>query len=357
MNGFRLGSRAALISLAAVSVAWVVVAGPLNPPSGAVSSTYKTLSEVEPRIAINATNTPGDATSQFVISQKGSYYLTGNVDVSAAKNGIKITASDVTVDLNGFTLTGSGSALAAIKDQTTGFLSGICVRNGHLRGWTQGGVLLGSSRGCLFEDLTLIDVLGDYGLYVAYNSVIRNCTTDNVQGTGANFAAIGVVCCSLIQGCHVQGGDSTSAGIVFADTCTVTDCVVNNCLSDGIRAGGVGSILNCTVNYNLGDGIDVGYRSLVVGCTASGNGQAGIHVVGTDSRIEDNNVTNNARGLDADSAGSIFLRNTASDNTTNFDLIYGNYGIFIAGLSGGAVLGNSGGTSIGGTDPNANYSY
>jgi len=356
MNGLRLARRVALISLAVGSVAWVVVAGPLNPPSGAVSSTYKTLSEVEPRIAINATNTPGDATSQFVISQKGSYYLTGNVDVSAAKNGIAIAASDVTIDLNGFTLSGSGSALAAIMDQSAGLLSGICVRNGHVRGWTQGGVVLGSSRGCLFEDLTLIDVLGDYGLNAAYNNVIRNCTTDFTQGVGSNVAAIRVGCCSLIQGCHVMGGDTTSAGILFIDSCTVTDCVVNNCQGDGI-SGGYSTISNCTVNYCIGDGIKVTNRSLVSGCVLDNNTLAGIHVTGTDNRIEGNNLSSNGRGIDADSTGNIFLRNTASGNGTNFDLVAGNFGIFVAGTSGGAVVGNSGGVSIGGTDPNANYSY
>ncbi|MCC6228845.1 MAG: right-handed parallel beta-helix repeat-containing protein [Phycisphaerales bacterium] len=356
MNGFGIARRVALVSLAVGAAAWVVVAGPLNPPAGAVSSTYKTLSEVEPRIAINATNTPGDATSKFVISQAGSYYLTGNINVSTALNGIKISASDVTIDLNGFELIGSTSAYGAIVD--SGSLSGISVRNGRLCGWSQGGVVLDQARGCLIEDLTIIDVGGDYGIYVLYNSVIRNCTVDAPGLVSLNLAGIGTQCCTLIQGCHVQGGDSTSAGIYFADTCTVTDCVVNNCLSDGIRAaGGDCTIINCTVNYNHGDGIDVGYRSRVVGCIANGNSQAGIHVVGTDSRIEDNNVTNNARGLDADSAGSIFLRNTASSNTTNFDLASGSYGVFVAGLSGGAVLGNSGGANIGGTDPNANYSY
>ncbi|MCC6970990.1 MAG: hypothetical protein IT434_12295 [Phycisphaerales bacterium] len=56
-----------------------VTAGPLDPPAGAVSSTYKTLAEVEPRIAINATNTPGDGANKYVISLPGSYYLTADI--------------------------------------------------------------------------------------------------------------------------------------------------------------------------------------------------------------------------------------------------------------------------------------
>src|SRR5262245_28304173 len=78
----------------------VAAAGDLNPPPGPVGATMKTLREVEPRTAINATNTPGDAGSLFVITQPGSYYLTGNVTVNGMA-GIKISASNVTIDLNG----------------------------------------------------------------------------------------------------------------------------------------------------------------------------------------------------------------------------------------------------------------
>jgi len=60
-------------------------AGDLNPPPGPVAPTMKSLSEVEPRIAINATNTPGDADSLFKITQPGSYYLTGNITGVAGK--------------------------------------------------------------------------------------------------------------------------------------------------------------------------------------------------------------------------------------------------------------------------------
>ncbi len=57
--------------------------------------------EVEPRTAINAANTPGDARSVFKITQPGSYYLTANpVDVSG-KHGILVTVPGVSIDLAG----------------------------------------------------------------------------------------------------------------------------------------------------------------------------------------------------------------------------------------------------------------
>ena len=47
--------------------------GPLTPP-GAPAPTMKSLDQVEPRIAVNSTNTPGGADSLYKITQPGSYY-------------------------------------------------------------------------------------------------------------------------------------------------------------------------------------------------------------------------------------------------------------------------------------------
>lgn len=50
---------ATIAAAALVAVAGFAIAGPLTPPVGGVGSTMKTLTEVEPRFAINGTNTPG----------------------------------------------------------------------------------------------------------------------------------------------------------------------------------------------------------------------------------------------------------------------------------------------------------
>ncbi len=64
--------------------------------------------KAEKRAAINATNTPGDDNDAFIISQPGSYCLTGNV-ATGLPNGIEVTAGGVTVDLNGFAVLHSGT--------------------------------------------------------------------------------------------------------------------------------------------------------------------------------------------------------------------------------------------------------
>jgi hypothetical protein len=65
-------------------------AGPIDPPAGPVQSTMKGLDQIEPRIAINAVNTPGDddaTPSTFKITQPGSYYLAGNLTGETGKAG------------------------------------------------------------------------------------------------------------------------------------------------------------------------------------------------------------------------------------------------------------------------------
>ena len=102
----RFARVAPLAAATLVALAGFAIAGPLTPPVGSVASTYKTLGEVEPRVAINASNTPGDndgTPSMFKITQPGSYYLTGNVAVGSGLDGIEIASANVTIDLNGFT--------------------------------------------------------------------------------------------------------------------------------------------------------------------------------------------------------------------------------------------------------------
>jgi hypothetical protein len=69
----------------------------------------KTLDQIEPRKEVNPTNTPGDASNHFIITQPGSYYLGANLTMTGANNGINIQADDVSLDLHGFSIVGAGS--------------------------------------------------------------------------------------------------------------------------------------------------------------------------------------------------------------------------------------------------------
>jgi hypothetical protein len=82
------------------SLIHICSAGQLQPTS-APATTMKTLDQIEPRIAIGADTTPGDAESLYKITSPGSYYLTGNISINF-KHGISVIANDVTLDLCGY---------------------------------------------------------------------------------------------------------------------------------------------------------------------------------------------------------------------------------------------------------------
>jgi len=109
--------RRLLIGLAGVAGATLATklaqGGSLNPPPGPVAPTGKTTDQIEPRIdLLNApasANVTSDASTHFIISSSGSYYLSANVLVTKAY-GIRIAASRVTLDLCGFQIHRDGSA-------------------------------------------------------------------------------------------------------------------------------------------------------------------------------------------------------------------------------------------------------
>ena len=107
-------------ALTLIASAGLLTAGPLNPPAGPVTPTYKTLNEVEARRPIS--------TLPFTITQPGSYYLTGKITGVSGKKGISVLANNVSIDLCGFSMDGGGVGDDAIYIDF-GY-SSLSVRNG-----------------------------------------------------------------------------------------------------------------------------------------------------------------------------------------------------------------------------------
>lgn len=394
---FRRGQLIIFAGLTGL-VGAIARAGPLDPPAGPVASSGKTLSEVEPRIAINAVNTPGDADSLFRISQPGSYYLTGNITGVAAKVGIEIAASGVTIDLVGFELAGVAGSLDGIRAGAAGFRN-ITVRNGSVRGWGNDGIDLVNP---VIDNGRIegISVGGNGGAGIATtNSAVMNCTARGNAGAGifASQSTIGnctangnsglgisVSANSTITDCTAN---NNSLGGISAGGSTVTDCTAANNDSTGIVASGSSRITNCSATSNAGNGIAVSGGSNVSGCTADlndldgitlasdcmavnnscdSNGASGvtvgggIRVTGSDNRIEGNNCTDGDYGIQCSAAGNIIIRNTCSGNATNWDIAANNVvGPILNRTAPGsaAILGDSAPSSLGSTEPNANFTY
>ncbi len=313
----RIGVVVAVGSLALSASA--VFGGDLAPPAGPVTPTMKDLDDVEPRTAINSTNTPGDADSVFRITQPGSYYLTGNVVGPAGSHGIEIDSDQVTLDLNGFRVFGNPGSLDGVN-----FLGrdDVIIRNGTIHEWDGDGINGNGAIGGLIEDV-VVSRVGGVAIRLEFSFVVSNCViSECING------AIDVNCCVLVHGCQFgTSGISANQFAIFANqNVTVRGCTFNNCGSFGgavISIGNEGVVANNTISFCSGDGILTGSESLITGNLVDAS-QNGIEVNGNNNRVEGNHVKECDFGYLVTGTANLVIRNYATDNTTEYSIGAGN---------------------------------
>jgi hypothetical protein len=250
----------------------------------------KSLDQVEPRTPISSL--------PFAINQSGSYYLTGNLQFTGASGiAIRIDASNVTLDLMGFTLSSTnavgGDAIFIINGNRS-----VAVKNGTIAGnttvtisgtnpnraWTIAAAgfnrgITNSATGCQFGQLR-ISGCRSHGLSGGAQAMVENVTA--VQNGGDGISVSGQ---SAVTNCVAESNGS--AGI--AATGSVTNCAARSNAVDGIFGGSIanstssdnggdgivsnGTITNCFANLNDGDGIS---GTCVVNSKALSNGGNGI---------------------------------------------------------------------------------
>ena len=269
---------------ALIFVSGVILGGPLDPP-GPPAPTMKTLQEVEPRTPISAL--------PFTITTSGSYYVTGNLAGVAASHGITISASNVTLDLRGYTLTGVGGSLDGIhiNGSVATPLANVMIMNGAVDGWGDDGVaanIFGEDPGgglcCLASAVT-----------------VDNMRALNSVGDGINLGVY-----SIVRNSIASGNDD-----------------------DGIETSVRGRIEGNSAFFNTGDGIVGTDGTVIIGNTSKGNGAGGVGAGiadfgGGDMHIEGNNVIGNDTGIAIASAGNVIIKNTAATNTADYTIGAGN---------------------------------
>lgn len=324
----------ARIALAAVLLAGLAAlklnAGPLSPSAGPVAPTYRTLLEVEPRVPVGPATTPGDADSVFVISAPGSYYLTGNVTGVASKNGIKINATNVTLDLNGFTLTGVTGSLDGIR--VSGFARyGTTIRNGSVNSFGDDGV--------------------DFGNSFSYSAEKLHCAVNAGVGIVGGYNG-------RIVGCAARSNQSD--GILAGDPSVIDSCAAVFNVGNGIRAAGGCTVINCVAEVNTASGISVSSGCTVRNNQMWNNTTIGLLVTGTDNRIESNNVSGSTTGIQIAGTGNLILTNSVTSASTAYSIVAHNrYGpiVNISASGTAAVSGASAPSTLTSTDPWANFTY
>jgi len=178
--------------------------------------------------------TPGDTPGfPVTLSAPGSYKLTGNLTVPQGSKGIVITADEVTLDLNGFRISGPSKCTrnAATRivscthddDESIGIdaraATGSMVRNGTVTGFGGAGVHVGTADH--YDGLRLAE--NKWGLLSLVSGSdgggahVRNCTLETNRNHGM-FMFRGLVsnCRALNNG--VNGFAGNGPGLTVTDS-------------------------------------------------------------------------------------------------------------------------------------------
>lgn len=283
------------------------------------------------------------AAPPYVITAPGHYILTE--DVTFAGTIIVIRSNQVTVDLNGFNLSGGGGAPAILIDTAVATFF-ITIRNGTIRGGSHGiddnnvnrtrvriedltvdsmdfrGISIDKANHVEIERCHVRNIFGDDGIFVSGDTGLFNGRfVDNeaagVQGFGIRLAGL--------QGGEVRrniatlfgGNAGTQAGIKLTD------------VGGGAGLGAGGNIIegNTVTRPIAGGGADEGISltscdgNLIERNTVDLNTASGIRLEDSSrNKLHENVAQGNAgNGMDTFGAsnGNLFLENLAESNGGN----------------------------------------
>ncbi len=205
---------------------------------------------VDGTIEINQAKVTANGGFPYVISTANtSYRLTGSLTVtSTTVSAITVNAQHVTIDLNGFSISGPGGSTS------TG--NGINGSGAGVMTVENGGLISGFST----------------GVYTGTSGIVRNLHADaNKNGieTGNN---------SVVKDCTANV--NVASGIIVAQSSVISGNAANSNGGDGILVNGNADVISGnTANYNSVDGIlmSPGNSALVIGNTIMNNTVYGLN--------------------------------------------------------------------------------
>jgi len=255
--------------------------------------------------------------------------------------------------------------LAISGSSVCGLWTGVSSRIIDCRVSDNSGSGIIAAPGSTISGCTANNNAGDYGIAADWGSSLTGCSAyNNVSkrsiyvGSGSTVSGCAAYGNNAQYGIYLQAGstltDSTASGNIGSGSasygiyaeqgCTIIGCTAyrnSNTNSPVVSHQGVGiyagigaTIKSCTVSENRGDGIRVDSKCRVVGNTCHHSGfdtisafkfdAAGIHALNGGNHIDGNTITYTLRGIEADNAENLIIRNSASGNTTNYVIAAGN---------------------------------
>jgi len=335
-------AAAVLLSTLSSQLSTCFAQGSLTPP-GAPAAMMKTLDQIEARTPISS--------APFTITKPGSYYLTTNLTLSGvggSTNGITISASQVTVDLNGFTISSTAASATGIGILIGADLQNITIMNGSISGSVtdSGGLFSGggfdsgifvmfdenntntaglpvntrvsnvSISGCrsfgmalglfaTFVDSCNVRTVGGMGIYASTirNSMATDCGSYAIycyqvfdsQGQSVGNGS-GITAFYLAQGCY---GTSTSGHGVDSEQ------IAQNCSGTTTASGFIGLYTDTAINCYGVNNNGLGLRAIGSAINCHGIGASGLESDGSAENCYGRASTNGV-GLSAINASNCY---------------------------------------------------
>ena len=214
----------------------------------------------------------------YDITEPGAYYLTRDIENNQTTTlpVIEISCSNVSLDLNGFTISyiggASGTSKSGIEIRSISETN-IVIKNGAVKDFPAYGVEDNGSHASIFQDL-IVSGNGSAGLEAGNNATILNVISNNnlLYGITARRGA-------MIRGCIVNGNANT--GMVIRTGSHVVNCQASENGEDGIYTVYSNSLIEgCHFSKNERAGAYLRGDCLIRSCVFSDNGELGIYTYG-----------------------------------------------------------------------------
>jgi hypothetical protein len=223
----------------------------------------------------------------IVIDEPGSYVLTADLHVTTPDtNAINIVTNEVSLDLGGHVIRGSGPMATTGVGINAYFKGGLSISNGSIVEFNNGIQIHeggGASGANHLRNLTVARC-GDHGIYLAGGTARDIAVYDN--GTASNDYGF---FCSYCTATNVTARSNKGGILVAFGSATGCTAVGNEFNGFTVQQG---TLNTCTATHNEQHGIYGYAQTVVIGAVVSYNDQWGIMLESSGS----SNVVNSAGG-------------------------------------------------------------
>jgi hypothetical protein len=278
----------------------------------------------------SAASTP--VSSCGTLSQAGNYVLTKNL--TAIGDCLVIAAPNVAIDLNGKTVTGSGSGFGITDDG--GVRNFSIIANGKIHNFNTG-IFLGNSGEGTISNVDSSKNIGD-GIFIdeccntldavtaSNNGGIGieiqsdDSSLSNIQANGNAEGGISISeCCNTLVGSTVTNNNNTGVSMEGCCSFVISSKIQKNSSAGLVVTDQHNGVIKSNTSNNGGDGMSLSEVDKVTASKANGNAGNGIdfdgNPFGVISGVKANNNTANGVTMNCGgSTASLTAKNNAGGN-------------------------------------------